>query len=228
MHILLTDRLTCPRCGPELGLILLAHHIRDRRVLEGQLGCANCRERFEIGEGVADLRWPPTDRAADVDVEAAEAAASRWTGDPEPVLRLAALLGITGGPGCVLLAGDAWVWARGLASLLGDIEWVTDAPGARVLAEVEGVSRVVATPDRLPFFSGTFRGVVLERSDRPAVAEAARLLGPRGRLVVLASEGDVRSPLEDAGLAILASDGSAIVAARESPGRDVASTSGRG
>ncbi len=30
MHLLLTDRLTCPRCGPDHGLILLAREIVDR------------------------------------------------------------------------------------------------------------------------------------------------------------------------------------------------------
>ena len=43
MHILLTDTLTCPRCGPDFGLILLAERIEGRRVMDGHLGCANCR-----------------------------------------------------------------------------------------------------------------------------------------------------------------------------------------
>ncbi len=225
MHILLTDRLSCPRCGPEFGLILLAHHIHDRRVLEGELGCANCRELFHVAGGVADLRWPPADGLADADAEATAAAAAEATLGPEPAFQLAAQLGITGGPGHVLLAGDAWVWARGLAKLLEDIEWVTAAPGARGLEEHEGVSRVVATPERLPFFGGTFRGVVLESEGAGAVTEAARILAPGARAVILDPEEGTRERLAEAGLEILAADASALVARRAVPGRSVASTS---
>ena len=51
MHILLTDALTCPRCGPEHGLILLADAIEERRVVSGKLGCPNCRTTFPIAGG---------------------------------------------------------------------------------------------------------------------------------------------------------------------------------
>ena len=59
MHLLLTDRLTCPRCGPEFGLVLLADRLEDRRVLEGALGCPNCRDRYPVRDGFGDLRPPP-------------------------------------------------------------------------------------------------------------------------------------------------------------------------
>lgn len=52
MHLTLTDKLTCPRCGPDSGLILLADRIRDRRVLEGSLDCADCMERYPIRGGL--------------------------------------------------------------------------------------------------------------------------------------------------------------------------------
>ena len=56
MHILVTDRLACSRCGPAFGLVLLADRLENRRVLSGHLGCANCRERYPIIEGFGDLR----------------------------------------------------------------------------------------------------------------------------------------------------------------------------
>ena len=59
MHLLLTDRLTCPRCGPEFGLILLADKLVDRVVHSGVLGCPNCRDAFQVEDGFADLRAPP-------------------------------------------------------------------------------------------------------------------------------------------------------------------------
>ena len=56
MHLLLTDRLTCPRCGPSFGLILLADRMNDRRVVDGVLGCPNCRDGFPVRDGFGDLR----------------------------------------------------------------------------------------------------------------------------------------------------------------------------
>ena len=43
MHILLTDALTCPRCGPDFGLIVLAEGVEDRRV-----PCENNRAEREL------------------------------------------------------------------------------------------------------------------------------------------------------------------------------------
>ena len=58
MYILLTDALTCPRCGPEFGLLVLADRMEERRVIEGRLGCANCRSAFPIRDAAAD-GWIP-------------------------------------------------------------------------------------------------------------------------------------------------------------------------
>lgn len=58
MDVGLSDLLTCPRCGPGYGLVLLPYEASDRRVRTGVLGCANCRERYPVEEGVADLRVP--------------------------------------------------------------------------------------------------------------------------------------------------------------------------
>lgn len=71
MHILLTDILTCPRCGPEFGLVLLADRVEDRRVLEGRLGCPNCREQYPIVAGAVDARLP-AERATDATSPAAD------------------------------------------------------------------------------------------------------------------------------------------------------------
>lgn len=56
MDVALSDLLTCPRCGPMYGLVLLPYEVSDRRVRSGVLGCANCRERYPVEGGVADLR----------------------------------------------------------------------------------------------------------------------------------------------------------------------------
>ena len=56
MELSLTDLVTCPRCGPTYGLILIPDEVRERRVVSGLLGCPNCRERYGVEAGVADLR----------------------------------------------------------------------------------------------------------------------------------------------------------------------------
>ncbi len=99
MHILLTDVLVCPRCGPAFGLILLADRIEDRRVQTGRLGCPNCREQCEIEAGVVDM----TAGAEVADGPPPEATLSVV---PDAGVRMAALLGIPQGPAYVLLAGS--------------------------------------------------------------------------------------------------------------------------
>ncbi len=59
MNIGLVDHLVCPRCGPPFGLVLLAHDVQDHRVRAGEFGCPNCRDRFPVEGGFADLRPPP-------------------------------------------------------------------------------------------------------------------------------------------------------------------------
>ena len=106
MHILLTDVVVCPRCGPEFGLILLADRIVERRVLEGRLGCPNCREQYEVSGGRLDLSTPGTVRGAAGSPDASDPAVSELETVPDPGVRIAALLGVTHGPAYVLLAGS--------------------------------------------------------------------------------------------------------------------------
>ncbi|HEV2146362.1 MAG TPA: Trm112 family protein, partial [Longimicrobiaceae bacterium] len=115
MHILLTDVLRCPRCGPEFGLVLLADGVEDRRVSGGRLGCANCREAYPIRGGETDLRVPGGERLP-------EAEGAR--GGEEEAVRLAALLGLTEAWGSVLLVGAGADLADSLAALVPGVEVV--------------------------------------------------------------------------------------------------------
>ncbi|HIF24119.1 MAG TPA: hypothetical protein EYQ27_19980, partial [Gemmatimonadetes bacterium] len=166
MHILLTDRLTCPRCGPEFGLILLSHRMEERRVLEGSLGCSNCRERFPIRAGVADLRPPPRgDLAGSKHLEPPTS--------PSP-LEVAALLGVT----------EA-AHAEAVAGLVPGVEVVAIARGLESEeGETEGVSRFVAG-SRLPLQSRSLRGVALFGDEGLGrAAELVRVVARFGRVVV--------------------------------------------
>ncbi|HYH80178.1 MAG TPA: hypothetical protein VEX86_10280 [Longimicrobium sp.] len=183
MHILLTDILTCPRCGPEFGLILLADRIEERRVLDGRLGCANCREQYPVRGGEVDLRLPgaaPAPAAA-----GAEGSAASGDGGQEAAVRLAALLGLADAQGKVLLAGPGAALAEAVAALVPEVEVIALAPEPGDAGERPGVTRMAGATAPLPFRARTLRGVALTGgADAAALAEGVRVLQPGARLVV--------------------------------------------
>lgn len=206
MHLLVTDRLSCPRCGPEFGLVLLADELAERRVLGGWLGCANCRERYPVTEGFGDLRPPPREP---------ENAPPPPEGDPEEAFRLAALLGVREGPGLLLLVGDTAGQAGPVAGMIDEIEVVAVHAGLRDEKEAPGVSRISAG-ERLPFFTGSLRGVALEGDpSEERLREAVRVLGPSARLVLRFPAEGIGERLEALGTVLLLETAKAVVAARE-------------
>lgn len=201
MYILLTDILTCPRCGPEFGLILLADRIAERRVLQGVLGCANCRERYVVEDGFGTLGsgWSSDDAAAPQE---------------EETVRIAAMLGVTEGHGFVLLVGDAAVHASALAGMIPGLEVVAASDMARMWPERPGVSRI-GVGRTLPFLTRSLRGAVLTGAAADALLEeAARSVGALGRLVLLDAPPDAEQRLAPLGLSVLARQGSTLVAVR--------------
>ena len=208
MHFLLTDRLTCPRCGPAFGLILLANELFDRRVRSGLLGCPNCRDSFEIDDGFADLRAPPRRELprgrAGADARPEEAA----------VERIVALLGIHRGPGTVAALGAAASFAAPVAEAVADLMVVAVDADTRTWPAHDDVTRMVASPG-LPFFDRTLRGAVVDGELGPAMLfEACRCTAPMSRVVVLDADVDAPAVIEEAGLSVLASEGGIVVAAR--------------
>jgi len=212
VHLLLTDRLVCPRCGPEFGLILLAERMQERRVLEGALGCPNCRDQFRIDGGLADLRAPPRGP-----LEPGLVGAGSTSDDEDAVdnaERIRALLGIVGGPGTVALLGGPARHAAALASAVRDLQAVAVDADLAGWADVEGVSRMVARPG-IPFFSGVLRGVVVDgRLGTEWMREAARVVAPRSRVVVVGAAEQASETLASAGLVVLAEEAQTVVAAR--------------
>lgn len=237
MDVALSDLLTCPRCGPTYGLVLVPYDVSDRRVRSGVLGCANCRERYPVADGVADLRVGP-----DVDPGSREAGgtgspstvgatgpAGRSTGagaaESEPTagageapeVRLAGLMGLAEARGTVLLAGPAVAHAAALGELVAGIEVVARVEGSgsvpRSSAGDAGVSRL-RLGAVLPFRSGSLRGVALTGGSARLLDEGARVLGSEGRLVVDPAPDDARSRVEAVGLKVVAEEGRVMVAAR--------------
>jgi uncharacterized protein YbaR (Trm112 family) len=182
MYILLTDILACPRCGPEFGVVLLADRVEERRVLEGRLGCPNCREQYPIHLGVLDVRTS-VHRAAGGASPSPDLPAA--ADDTEAAVRLAALLGLADARGTVLLAGPGAALADAVSALVEEAEIVAVTPDLPSGDEHAGVSRIIAGGARFPFRDRTLRGVALTGgADEALLAEALRVLQPGARLVV--------------------------------------------
>jgi len=206
VHLLLTDRLACPRCGPEFGLILLADRLEDRRVYEGGLGCANCRDSYPVRSGVGDLRSAPRGPVQEVGPSPPETGPS--------AAEIGGLLGVLRGPGHLLLIGSLAGHARGLADLIEEIEVVAARAERGAGEEAAGVSRIVIR-GRLPLQSRTLRGVALVESEGLIeVEEAGRVVAPGGRVVVFGAGPGTRTILEDSRLSIVAQDEGRLVASR--------------
>lgn len=200
MHILLTDVLTCPRCGPRFGLVLLADEMAGREVVAGRLGCPNCREEYPIRAGVADLRLDREDEPATV-----PPAAPRGAGWVE---RLAALLGVTRGPASLLVLGAA---ARDVDALADLLPFATVVPARRAGGPGEGA---LVVGDALPLRDRALRGVALVDGEAPPemLADAARLLVPGARLVVDPAVAGTAGEVARLGLNLLLDQEGAVVA----------------
>ena len=212
MHLLLTDRLTCPRCGPRFGLILRADELADRRVRSGVLGCPNCREAYPIVDGAGDLR--PEPRTELPAAEPAEPATDEAITAARALLGLGGEIGLTPGVAQVVLTEGVADLASGLAAHLPDLEVVVVSALARSIESGEGWSRMV-TRDVLPFQEATVRGVLLRGDEAERwLAAAARIVAPRSRVVVLDPGSDVARRLEGAGLVVRLDAPEAAVAER--------------
>ncbi|MEX2584733.1 MAG: Trm112 family protein [Gemmatimonadota bacterium] len=206
MHILLTDLLTCPRCGPAFGLIVLADSFDERRVVEGRLGCANCRESFPIDRGVADLRHPTS---------AALEGSRDFEGDADRAFRAAALLGTTTSGATVLVVERSGSAPSLVSDVLSEVHVVgvsADIPaesGAGV-----GVLSPLVAGRRLPLRDGSMRGVaLLGTASDDLVAESARVLMPGARLVVDPAADDLSERLRGLGFTIHLEQEGVVVAA---------------
>ncbi|HET6763253.1 MAG TPA: hypothetical protein VFH27_06265 [Longimicrobiaceae bacterium] len=227
MHILLTDRLACPRCGPAFGLILLADRLENRRVIDGRLGCSNCREMYPVAGGAADLRTGPTQP----DPPATWSAEGRG----EAAVRVAALLGMTAGAGPVLIAGPAAELAADVAALVPEVEVVAltarrvertrdavsegpigeadAAHGDRPAASDRGGVSPMAAGAVLPFQDHVMRGVALSGgADDARLAEALRVLVPGARLVVDPAPAGTAEALRGMGAGVLLEQDGVVVA----------------
>ena len=216
MHLSLSDSFSCPRCGPGHGLILLPDEVADRRVRSGVLGCPNCRERYPVEGGVADLRTPRAPRPGAGSAEESGTAGQAGYEDAESAVRLAALLGLAESRGVVLLAGPAAAAAVALARLIEDAEVVA----ATVESEAPPVGPELSSlrlSGRIPFQTGSVQAVALTGRAVSLLDEGARVIRPVGRLLLDPAPEDAADRVRDAGLEVLAEEGSTLVARRVGP-----------
>lgn len=245
MNTALVDHLVCPRCGPPNGLLLLAHDVRDRRVHEGEFGCPNCRDRFPVTGGFGDLRPPPRgaepegsgagceDGAGGQAGTAGEAAVGGRAGGGDDAavargdhggdadaraLRLAAALGVTQGPGVIVVPGSCRDEAAGLARLVRGIEVLVVGWGGRGVA-ADGVSAFV-TGSRLPLRDGAVRGVVADGEGGEGWwDEGRRVLMPGGRIVITRATDEARDWVRGAGLGVVLDEGGMLAGVVPLPGQ---------
>jgi hypothetical protein len=129
-------------------------------------------------------------------------------------MRIAALLGVTEGPGTLALVGAVARQAGSLAGAVSGIQVVAVDEDLARWPEAPAVSRMAARPG-LPFFGRTLRGVVVDGGlGSRWIMEGARVVAPMGRVVVVAAGEDAREALVASGLRILAHETGTVVAAR--------------
>jgi uncharacterized protein YbaR (Trm112 family) len=168
MFIELTDHLRCPADHDESFLVLLPGKMEGRSVRTGHLGCPVCGRTFQLVDGILDTGDQPGLRSP----------ASALDADG-----LAALVGLHGPGGYLVLVGQpAALWEE-IAELSPGVALVAVNPGAGV-TDGQGISVLLGS--RLPLKSGSMRGVVLGRpygEDRGWIGEAARVVLPGLRIV---------------------------------------------
>jgi uncharacterized protein YbaR (Trm112 family) len=202
----LTDLLTCPRCGPGFGLVLLVHEAAERRVKHGWLGCPNCRHDFPVENGVADLRREPgTPRAPRPAFE-----------DEELALKIVALSGLADQRDYLLLDERLAHAALAVVEMAPELEVIVVRTTPDDSAEQHGISRVLSDA-RFPLVEYRLRGVAIAPgANRELVAAAARRLSTGGRLVLFDAADVDLDEVERAGLTVVAAEGSTAVAERKS------------
>jgi uncharacterized protein YbaR (Trm112 family) len=198
MNLLLTDHLTCPGCQEGGGLILLADRIDGRRVLDGQLGCPNCRAKYRVKDGVADFG------------EREATAPHPPAGD---AMHLAALLGVVEGPAMQLVVGPYEQMSAEIAELASDVEIIVATAAPQHLPEREGVS-VLRVGGRLPLRDGSMRGVMITGADAEMIGEAVRVTALAARIVLIAATPAAAAALRAQSVHVMAAQDDTLVVVR--------------
>lgn len=211
MLLELSEILACPACGPPQVMVAVVDESHGRYVRQGFLACPACDARFPIDHGDVYLHGSP---------ETPAPAGSAIPEDPgssaEAATIVGALLGLEQGTGCLLFG-----WGQDpVAEAVGHLaeRWSLIALSSRPAPPNQTAPPnlnllVVDAGAPFPVQTGRVWGVTLGGSvSEEDLAEAARVLAPGGRLVILGPEETVAPRLDSAGLQVKVSDPRAVLA----------------
>lgn len=179
MHIEFIDLLRCPNPHEETWLVAALHQMDGRLVIEAKLGCPVCGAEYFIRDGIAIFAG-----------EESTDSAMQSSPQDDAAMRIAAFLDLTGPGKLVLLAGDAAAAAETLSDLADARVISLNAPSHPQPLRADRVAQVRARAP-IPLAAKSLDGIAFDESHTTPemLAEAARLLRPRGRIFVRSKTG---------------------------------------
>jgi uncharacterized protein YbaR (Trm112 family) len=235
MFLELAEALDCPICRSSVGLVAFATKTQDRRVIQGWLGCPLCELEFPIDGGSIDfseIAGPAMATEVESDGNVSFGSGEclsptvplQWAKSPsDQVVRLAAMLGLGGRDGMVLLLGpglsNSAVQLTKLAERIEVLCWFDSRKSAQSIMTLEelvtGVNPMIgALVGSWPFRTGSLDGIALLSPAVSDLPEVERCAGQGARLVVINPTEDDVVTLEERGFSGVAHDNSTWVGER--------------
>jgi len=179
MFIELIDGLRCTSDHPSICLVAAIGEREDRQVIEGTLGCPTCRREYPIHRGIVSF-------GAGAQVDSTSGSfVSLDPLDEDGAVRIGAFLNVMEGI-TIALVGKWARYASAVADLVGLRAFAINPLETVIESDRVGV---LQTDNRLPFKSGSLRGVAIDASGWSDidVARSTHALAAGGRLVAPAS-----------------------------------------
>lgn len=179
------DALRCVAAHEESWLVGRFDEMEGRQVRSGVLGCPVCRAEYPVIDGVVRFEPNPAPlprRDHEPLGEHPNAAVPEEAG-----MRLAAMLGLVGAGGRIVLSGKWTALGSAVADLVEDLQVLLLNPPGN-LQERETISPITAA-GAVPVAAGSCRGIAVDAlmATPELMHSAARALGARGRLVAPAA-----------------------------------------
>jgi hypothetical protein len=204
MFIEFVESLRCLRPHDRSWLVAAVDRLERRRIIEGSLGCPECRSTYRIHAGVTDFREIPLPDEATSAFRGGDAT-EVWSGDAD---RARALLNLDSSGGTIALIGAAAALHATLAAET-EAHYLFVNPG--IPPGIATDASVLLCGDSLPLAPACLRAaLVRHEAATPVLLESlSGALQPGGRLVAPAG-----SPIPP-GITLLARDDREWVGARD-------------